>query len=77
MLQMNTENFMQEEPSQKEIDALIDDAKSHDLGIEFLTNGALGSVAMTFNVHAFVVDAARDQLSKPAVIVKHKNSIKV
>ena len=68
---------MPEEPSKKEIDALIHDAKSHDLGLEFLKNGALGAVAVTFNVHAFVVDAARDQLTKPTVIVEHKNRIRV
>jgi len=68
---------MLNEPSQKEIDTLIDDAKSHDLGVEFLTSGALGAVAMTFNVHAFVVDAARDQLAKPAVIVELKDTVKL
>jgi len=33
------------------------------LGIEFLLNGSLDAVAATFNVHAFVIDAARDRLS--------------
>ena len=68
---------MTKKPTQIEIDTLIDIAKSHELGVEFLMNGALSAVAMTFNVHAFVVDAARDQLEKPSVMVENKNSIRV
>ena len=50
-------------PTETEIQDLIERAKSHDLGIEFLLNGSLDAVAATFNVHAFVIDAARDRLS--------------
>lgn len=50
-------------PTETEIQDLIERAKSHDLGIEFLLNGSLDAVAATFGVHAFVIDAARDQLS--------------
>jgi hypothetical protein len=50
-------------PTETEIQHLIERAKSHDLGIEFLLNGSLDAVAATFNVHAFVIDAARDRLS--------------
>ena len=68
---------MTQEPAQNEILSLINRAKSHDLGVEFLTNGALDAVAMTFGVHAFVVDAARDELAKPKIIVEHKETISV
>jgi len=50
-------------PTETEIQYLIERANSHDLGIEFLLNGSLDAVAATFGVHAFVIDAARDQLS--------------
>ena len=50
-------------PTETEIQRLIEHAKSHDLGIEFLLNGSLDAVAATFGVHAFVIDAARDQLT--------------
>ena len=68
---------MPKKPTQQEIDALIEQAKPHELGIDFLINGSLGSVAMTFGVHAFVVDAARDELAKPAVMVEHKKTVRV
>ena len=50
-------------PTETEIQDLIERANSHDLGIEFLLNGSLDAVAATFGVHAFVIDAARDQLT--------------
>ena len=50
-------------PTEVEIQYLIECAKSHDLGIEFLLNGSLDAVAATFGVHAFVIDAARDLLT--------------
>tara|TARA_B100000959_G_C14918107_1_gene598252 strand:+ start:748 stop:954 length:207 start_codon:yes stop_codon:yes gene_type:complete len=68
---------MTQDPSQNEITTLINQAKTHDLGIEFLTNGALDAVAMTFGVHAFVVDAARDELAKPTVAVETKDTVRV
>ena len=42
---------------------LIRRAEQHDLGRSFLEQGAQDAVAATFGVHAFVVDAARDQLA--------------
>ena len=50
-------------PTDTEIQCLIERAKSHDLGVEFLLNGSLDAVAATFGVHAFVIDAARDLLT--------------
>jgi hypothetical protein len=68
---------MTQEPTQNEVITLIDRAKSHDLGIDFLSNGALDAVAMTFGVHAFVVDAARDELSKPTITVELRETATV
>jgi|TARA_B100000959_G_scaffold269536_1_gene315411 hypothetical protein len=66
---------MTQQPTQNEVITLIDRAKSHDLGVDFLTNGALDAVAMTFGVHAFVVDAARDKLANSTVTVEHKETV--
>lgn len=44
---------------EREIHALISAARDHPLGTEFLTDGHLEAVAITFQVHAFTVDAAR------------------
>ena len=52
------------QPTDFEIDALIEDARRHPLGLEFLRHGQLGSVAMIFHAHALTVDAARDRLSR-------------
>ena len=68
---------MTQEPAKNEVITLIDRAKSHDLGVDFLVNGALDAVAMTFGVHAFVVDAARDELGKPEVAVTHKDTVAI
>ena len=54
-------------PTETEIQELIERANSHDLGIEFLLNGSLDAVAVTFGVHAFVIDAARDQLTSDLI----------
>ena len=54
---------MTKKPTENEVQHLIERAKSQDLGTEFLVNGSLESVAATFGVHAFVIDAARDELS--------------
>ncbi len=59
-------------PSRAEVDALIQRASNHRLGTRFLIDGALDAVAATFNVHAFVVDAAREVLSPPAGITEPK-----
>jgi len=50
------------QPTSTEVGRLIEDAHRHPLGIEFLLEGELGSVAVTFGVHAFTVDAARRRL---------------
>ena len=49
-------------PTDKDVDLLIDRASKHPLGLGFLNNGALDAVAAVFQVHAFVVDRARDRL---------------
>ncbi len=51
------------QPTSAEVGRLIEDARRHPLGIEFLIEGELGAVAVTFGVHAFTVDAARRRLS--------------
>jgi len=43
----------------REVEALITAAQDHPLGTEFLLDGHLEAVAITFDVHAFTVDAAR------------------
>lgn len=45
------------------VDALLAAARRHPLGLEFLADGFLGSVAAAFHVHAFTVEAARERLS--------------
>lgn len=52
------------EPTLAEIDALIHAASNHALGLEFLRRGHLGTVAVTFQAHAFTVVAARERLSR-------------
>ena len=44
------------------VDELITRARSHELGIEFLLNGFLASVAAEFGAHAFTIEAARQRL---------------
>ncbi len=41
---------------------LVERAKAHPLGLDYLKGGHLGSVAVTFETHAFTVLAARDLL---------------
>ncbi len=45
------------------LESLIEAARVHEFGLEFLVEGATEVVAITFGVHAFVVDAAKDLLS--------------
>lgn len=52
-------------PKDQEVDALILAAKGHPLGTEFLVGGYLGTVAITFHVHVFTVEAARRRLCHP------------
>jgi hypothetical protein len=44
------------------VSALIARARAHPLGIDYLRRGFLGSVAATFQAHAFTVLAARERL---------------
>lgn len=44
------------------VDDLIERARTHSLGVEFLLNGYLASVAAEFDTHAFTVEAARQRL---------------
>lgn len=53
----------QPEIREDEILDLIRRADGHELGRDFLLHGALGAVAATFGVSAFLVDAARDHLA--------------
>lgn len=41
---------------------LVEKAKAHPLGLDYLKGGHLGSVAASFETHAFTVLAARDLL---------------
>jgi len=43
---------------------LIQRARNHPLGIAFLRNGMLDSVAAIFKVHSFTVERARESLAK-------------
>ncbi|MAF27074.1 MAG: hypothetical protein QF819_04430 [Gemmatimonadota bacterium] len=49
-------------PAPSEVEDLVESAKTHPLGMDYLLEGAPDSVAATFGVHAFVVDAARAAL---------------
>jgi hypothetical protein len=51
-------------PGEDEIGALIEKAAAHPLGVRFLVEGHLGSVATMFRTHAFTVDAARERLRR-------------
>lgn len=51
-------------PTDDDLRALIRRADDHALGRDFLLHGALGAVAATFGVHAYVVDAVRDRLER-------------
>ena len=44
------------------VSALVERAKEHPLGLDFLKGGHLGSVAAAFETHAFTVLAARETL---------------
>ena len=49
--------------TEEAVTALIVAASRHPLGTGFLLTGHLGTVAITFGVHAFTVEAARLRLS--------------
>ncbi len=50
-------------PSPADVDSLINRAGTHELGVDFLKTGSLDAVAAMFEVHAFVVDAAREKIN--------------
>ncbi len=49
-------------PTEADVDALIARASADSLGVDFLVNGELGCVAVSFGTHAFTVVAARERL---------------
>jgi hypothetical protein len=51
------------QPTDKEVSDLIETAGRHPLGLDFLRRGHLGTVAVTFGTHAFIVVAARERLA--------------
>jgi len=57
-------SFQPFQPTAKQVQDLINAAHSHPLGLEFLLEGDLAAVAVTFGAHAFTVEAARDQLKE-------------
>ena len=64
-LDMGRTAYSERAPNVGEADVLdlIRRADKHALGRGFLMTGAQDSVAVTFGVHAFVVDAAREHLA--------------
>ena len=50
-------------PTAADVDALIAAASQHPLGLDFLRDGSLDCVAVTFRTHAFTVLAAREKLA--------------
>ena len=57
-------------PSHEQIEQLLARARRHPLGLDYLQRGQLESVAATFSVHAFLVDAAREHLNADAPSVE-------
>jgi hypothetical protein len=47
-------------PTFHEMENLVATARNHPLGTEFLLNGDLCAVAITFGTHVFTVEAVRD-----------------
>ncbi len=52
-------------PDPEEVERLIQRAREHPLGTDFLRDGALDAVSSVFGVHAFVVDSAREVMGDP------------
>jgi len=50
-------------PDDADVERLIEGARRHPLGLEFLREGELCCVAATFQAHAFTVDEARRRLA--------------
>ena len=63
------------QPTSSEIAQLMQQVTAHPLGKNFLIEGSLDSVAATFGVHAFVVDAARESLRGSPHIAEPKLEI--
>jgi hypothetical protein len=53
-------------PASDEVASLIAEAGRHPLGLEFLLEGDLAAVAITFRAHVFTVEAARRLLRPDA-----------
>jgi len=53
-------------PTPEQVADLIERARAHALGVEFLRHGSQDAVAAVFGVHAFTVDAARRRLDEAA-----------
>lgn len=53
-------------PTPEQVADLIERARAHTLGLDFLRHGSQDAVAAVFGVHAFTVDAARRQLDDAA-----------
>lgn len=49
-------------PAKTEVESLIERARTHPMGTDFLVEGSLDAVAATFGVHAFTVERAREHL---------------
>ena len=49
-------------PAKTEVESLIERARTHPMGTDFLVEGSLDAVAATFQVHAFTVERAREHL---------------
>ncbi len=64
MIRSSKDTRVRYSPTTKEIKSLIQAAEKHPLGINYLKSGAPDSVASTFQVHAFVVDSAREKLGR-------------
>lgn len=46
------------------VEELIERAKKHPLGVEFLSSGYIDSVAAGLETHAFTVEEARERLRR-------------
>jgi hypothetical protein len=57
------DRFVVFRPTEADVAGLIRRAETCAGGVEFLIHGAQDAVAAAFEVHAFVVDAARQRLT--------------
>lgn len=56
--------FLPRKPETREIKRLINKAQNHTLGLKFLRQGGLESVAIMFDTDVYAVDAARKLLKR-------------